>query len=114
MSWRKREKRLDSELRFHFDQLVAGYVLQGMTEAQALRKARQEFGGMEQVKEDCRDARGTLWLDSTLQDIRFSLRTMRKNAALSLTVIGTLALGIGVNTAIFVVVNGVLLRGLPY
>lgn len=69
---------------------------------------------MEQVKEECRDARGTLWLDSTLQDIRFALRTMRKNAALTVTVIGTLALGIGVNTAIFSVVNGVLLRGLPY
>jgi predicted permease len=108
------EKQLDSELRFHFDQLVADYMRQGMTEAEARRKARQEFGGMEQVKEECRDARRTLWLDSTLQDIRFSLRTMRKNAALTITVIATLALGIGVNTAIFSVVNSVLLRGLPY
>jgi hypothetical protein len=108
------ERELDRELRFHFDQLVADYVRQGMTEAQARRKARQEFGGMHQVKEDCRDARRTLWLDSTLQDIRFSLRSMRKNVALTLTVIATLAIGIGVNTAIFSVVNGVLLRGLPY
>jgi ABC-type antimicrobial peptide transport system permease subunit len=86
------ERELDREIRFHFDQLVADYVRQGMTEAQARRKARQEFGGMDQVKEDCRDARRTLWLDSTLQDIRFSLRSMRKNAALTLTVIATLAL----------------------
>src|ERR1700691_5199911 len=114
MNWKKQESQLDRELRFHFDQLVADYVRQEMTEAQARRKARQEFGGMDQVKEDCRDARRTLWLDSTLQDIRFSLRSMRKNAALTVTVIGTLALGIGVNTAIFSVVNGVLLRGLPY
>ncbi len=114
MNLKKHEKQLDRELRFHFDQLVADYIRQGMTEAQARRKARQEFGGMEQVKEECRDARGTLWLDSTLQDIRFALRSMRKNVALSITVIGTLALGIGVNTAIFSVVNGVLLRGLRY
>ena len=69
---------------------------------------------MEQVKEECRDARPTLWLDSIWQDIRFALRTMRKNAALTRTVIATLALGIGVNTAIFSVVNGVLLRPLAY
>jgi predicted permease len=108
------EDQLDSELRFHFDQLVADYIHQGMTELEARRKARHEFGGMQQVKEECRDARGALWLDSTLQDIRFALRSMRKNAALSITVIGTLAVGIGVNTAIFSVVNGVLLRALPY
>ena len=69
---------------------------------------------MESVKEDCRDARPTLWLDSILQDVRFALRSMRKNAALAITVIGTLALGIGANTAIFTVLNGVLLRPLPY
>jgi hypothetical protein len=75
------EKRLDSELRFHFDQLVAYYIRQGMTEAEARRKARHQFGGMEQLKEECRDARGTLWLDGAWQDIRFSLRTMRRSAS---------------------------------
>ena len=114
MSWKKREGQLDRELQFHFDQLVADYIRQGMIEAQARRKARQEFGGMESVKEDCRDARPTLWLDSILQDVRFALRSMRKNAALAITVIGTLALGIGANTAIFTVLNSVLLRPLPY
>jgi predicted permease len=108
------ERKLDAELRFHFDQLVADYVRQGMTRGEALRKARQEFGGMEQVKEECRDARPTLWLDSICQDLRFALRTMRKNSALTATVIATLALGIGVNTALFSVVNAVLLRPLAY
>lgn len=108
------EERLDSELRFHFDQLVADYIRQGMTQHEALRRARREFGGMEQVKEECRDAGPTQWLDSTLQDIRFALRSMRKNAVLTSTVIATVALGIGVNTAIFSVVNGVLLRPLLY
>jgi predicted permease len=108
------EKRLNRELQFHLDQLTAKYIQQGMSEEEARRRARSEFGGLEQVKEECRDARPALWLDSTLQDIRFALRTMRRNPALTIAVIGTLALGIGANTAIFGVLNAVLIRSLPY
>ena len=63
------ERQLDAELRDHFERMVADYVQAGMTEPEARRRARLAFGGMEQVKEDCRDVRGTRWLDEIAQDV---------------------------------------------
>jgi macrolide transport system ATP-binding/permease protein len=120
MSWlerlfsRKRmELDLDKELRFHFESQVADKMRSGIPESQARRLTRLEFGGLEQIKEDCRDSRGTLWLESIVQDVRYGLRQLRKSPGFTLTAVITLALGIGATTAIFTLVEGVFKRSLP-
>ena len=120
MSWlqrllaRKRmETDLEKELRFHFESQVADKVRSGVPEDEARRLTRLEFGGMEQIKEDCRESRGTLWFESIIQDVRYSLRQLRKSLGFTLTAVITLALGVGATTAIFTLVHGVLRRSLP-
>jgi len=108
------EDELDEELRFHFDQQVAKYMRSGMKEEEAKRTARIAFGGHEQVKEDCREARGTSFIELTLDDAKYALRQIWANPTFSLVLIATLALSIGANSAIFSVIDGVLLKRLPY
>lgn len=107
------EAELEAELRDHVERRVADLVAGGTTEAEARRQAVLELGGIEQVKEGCRDARGTRWAHDLVHDLRYGARTLAKAPMFAAVAILSLALGIGANATIFSLVNGLLLRTLP-
>src|SRR5204862_3250562 len=90
------DRELDEELRFHLDHQIATYVRGGMDPAEAARRARIEFGGLPQIKEETRQAHGVQWLDDTLSDARFGLRTLFKDRGYTFAALVALGLGIGV------------------
>lgn len=107
------ESEADAELRFHFDQQVAKLIKSGLTREEAMRRAQLEFGGHEQLKEEIRDARGVNLIETLFQDIRYGLRILGRTPVISCVAILSLALGIGANTAIFSLIDTVMLRMLP-
>src|SRR5215831_4926880 len=114
LSTRSVEQDLDQEVRSHLQLLIDENIRAGMSLKQAERAARMELGGAEQVKEQVRQARFGNWLHSLISDCRFGLRQLHKNPGFTLTVVLTLALSVGANTAIFSLVNALLLKSLPY
>ena len=108
------EAELDEELRAHFERLVETNIKSGLSPEEARRRARLAFGGLDQVKEECRDARGVSLLENIIRDMRYGLLMLRRNPAFTVTAVLSLAIGIAMNTAVFSLANAIVFGSMPY
>ena len=108
------EQELDEELRFHLERQTGVYVRHGLSPAEAARRAAIEFGGLAQIREEHRDARGIAWLDDLVRDGRHGVRQLRRSPGFALAALTCLALGIGAATTIYSVVDAIVLQPLPF
>ena len=120
MSWWRRlrrgdslERELDRELRDHVERLAADHVRAGLPGGEARRRARLEFGGLDQIKELCRDARGARWVDETWQDLRFAVRLLAGQRSFTVVTVLVLGIGIAVTTQFFTLFDALTSRSLP-
>ena len=108
------ESSMSEELRFHIDRRAEDLMRAGASEEEAYRRARMELGGLSSVRENCREARGLLFIDEIRRDARFAVRLLRKTPAFTITALLTLALCLGANLTIFAVIDAILVRPLPF